>query len=423
MLLIAALTGIQAWALLRLRAESSRSAAALSAVSYGIRLSHQLAQIPILKQPVMDPEALAYFRRLVESLEQIEPDVDQISLIDDGVVIFQKRQLDALTPPALKADAGRVTIRKEKLAVGTTLRPVLTVVRQTRNPAGTVRELRISLDKERIEQRFPDAVPELPGFSYAFATVAGSFLLCLLTTLWLLRREMTRQRQQRMDEHLAFAGAMAGGLLHDFRNPMSAIKLDAQLLQSEAAKPEGGRPERMIELAGRIDSTLNRIDHLLQEFLVLSKPDPARRARMELNACVADCAELLKLRFERASLALQVTMTPEPLYGLGHPGQFKRALLNLLNNAEHFAPTHSTVQVSLRAERGAAILDVMDEGPGIPAARRETVFEMFHSTRPGGTGLGLALARTAIEHCGGTLRAIAPPKGKGACFRIEIPVI
>jgi signal transduction histidine kinase len=74
-----------------------------------------------------------------------------------------------------------------------------------------------------------------------------------------------------------------------------------------------------------------------------------------------------------------------------------------------------------RVKGGRVRLEVEDEGEGIPKGSREKAFEMFWTTRPQGTGLGLFLARAAVEKCGGRLEAVEPRGGRGACLRMELP--
>ena len=156
--------------------------------------------------------------------------------------------------------------------------------------------------------------------------------------------------------------------------------------------------------------------------MVIYKPDAAARERFDLNTGVQDCIELVKHRFAKAGINVVVALSPTPLYVQGYPVQFKRTLSNVLNNAEHFSPADSTVTVQTRREQKQAIVTVTDEGPGIPRADRNRIFEIFFSRRPGGTGIGLALAKTAVENCGGTIDVETPASGKGSRFVIRIPI-
>jgi signal transduction histidine kinase len=168
--------------------------------------------------------------------------------------------------------------------------------------------------------------------------------------------------------------------------------------------------------------TIDRLDGLLAEFLVISRPEGDARETFEINACVLDCIEMLKMRFQKAGLFFQADLAPVRLMARGFPAQFKRALLNIMTNAEQFSPPRGRVTIRSRAEKKYALITITDEGPGIPPSEKKKIFDLFYSNRPGGTGIGLALARAAVENCGGEIECQTPPAGKGALFIIRIPV-
>jgi len=101
--------------------------------------------------------------------------------------------------------------------------------------------------------------------------------------------------------------------------------------------------------------------------------------------------------------------------------QFKQALINLLVNARQVLKSGGTVTVRTRAgSHGEVVVEVADDGPGIPAEARDRIFEVFYSSRGGGTGLGLPIARQIVERHGGTI-TLAGAEGQGTTFRIRLP--
>jgi len=240
---------------------------------------------------------------------------------------------------------------------------------------------------------------------------------------WAFRRERRLERRRRREEHLAFSGVLANGIVHDFRNPMSSLRLDAQLLAQEAARGEGARLEKIGERARRLKGTLDRMEAVFREFSTLARPDGTAgdAGRVRLDECARECADMLAPRFEEAGTALDLQgLAPAEADGSG--AALKRAVLNILDNAlRHSGGGGKTVRVRSGRGGGVAWLEVEDEGPGIPRALRERVFDLFYTTRPQGTGLGLFLARTAVEKCGGRLAAAEPRAGRGARLRMEFP--
>jgi len=420
-LLIAGVAIVNLWLLVNLYEGTARSSATLTAIQYGLLVTRDLEKQPFLSQGGSGREDAAQFGRIVDSLQMVDPGLEYVSVTEGGAIIYHKQARLAAAQTA-GISTNPVSMGRKKLWVGTNMIPVITFTRTFRSPEGRARDLQVAFRKDVFEREHAGAATAMTAmFRISLLTLIVSFGLCLLAVIGLVRRELIWQKRQRFNEHLSFAGAMAGSIIHAFRNPMSALRLDAQLLQHEAAKGPAGRPVRMRELAGRITRTIDRMDTLLGEFLVIYKPDAASRERFDLNTGVQDCIELVKHRFAEAGIKVLLELSPAPLCCRGYPVQFKRALANVLNNAEHFAPAGSTVRVQTRRERALAVVTVSDEGPGIPRADRSRIFDLFFSRRPGGTGIGLALAKTAVENCGGAIELETPPFGKGSRFVIRIP--
>ncbi len=425
-LLIASVAIINLWLLVNLYENTARSSSTLSAIQYGLLMTRDLEQQPFFSKSAMGKEDVEQFGRVVDALQMVDPGLEYVSVSEHGAIVYHKQA--RLAPEPAKSTGlttnhpETVSMGRKKLWVGTNMIPVITFTRTLRSPEGRARDLQVAFRKNVFEREHAGTTMAVTTlFQMSLLTLVVSFGLCLLAVIGLVRRELIWQKRQRLNEHLAFAGAMAGSIIHDFRNPMSAMRLDAQLLQHETAKGPAGRPERLLDLANRITQTIDRMDTLLGEFLVIYKPDAATRERFDLNTCVQDCIELVKHRFAKAGIRVVLVLAPTPLYVQGYPVQFKRAFSNVLNNAEHFSPAHSTVTVQTRGDHDQAMVSVTDEGPGIPRADRGRIFEIFFSRRPGGTGIGLALAKTAVENCGGTIDMETPASGKGSRFIIRLP--
>lgn len=426
-LLIAGVAITNLWLLVNLYESTARSSSTLSAIQYGLLVTRDLEQQPFFVKNTTAKEDAEQFGRVVDALQMVDPGLEYVSVSEGGAIIYHKQARLASEPiKSVESITNRpetVSMGRKKLWVGTNMIPVITFTRTFRSPEGRARDLQVAFRKNVFEREHAGATTAVTTmFKMSLLTLVVSFGLCLLAVIGLVRRELIWQKRQRLNEHLSFAGAMAGSIIHDFRNPMSAMRLDAQLLQVETAKGSAGRPERLLDLANRITQTIDRMDTLLGEFLVIYKPDAAARERFDLNTCVQDCIELVKHRFAKAGIRIVLELSPTPLYVQGYPVQFKRALSNVLNNAEHFSPADSTVTVQTQEENKKAMVTVTDEGPGIPQADRSHIFEIFFSRRPGGTGIGLALAKTAVENCGGVIDVETPPSGKGSRFVIRIPM-
>ena len=428
-LLIAGLAGANLWFLVKVYEQGVRSTATLSVLQYGTLLTKHLARQPFLQTAQPAPADSDQFSRAVDLLQHIEPGLEYVTITENNIVIFHRESTPPTTTsqnetPSQPASDERTRISPKKMFIGSNIVPVITFTRKLTPNDGRERNLQIALKKEVVEREQAGASTAITAmFHLSLITMAVSLGLCLLAIIWLVRRELGWERRRGQDEHLAFAGAVASSIIHDFRNPMSAMRLDAQLLQQEATKEAAAcRPQRMNELATRINTTIDRLDILLLEFLLIAKPEVVERERFDINTCLHDCLDLLKLRFEKAGIRIETVLTDQTLPIRGYPVQFKRALLNILNNAEHFSPAGSAVTIRTRLEDAIAVVEIADEGPGIPAKDRRRIFDLFVSHRPGGTGIGLALTKTAVENCGGEVSVRPGPHGKGSCFVIRVPL-
>lgn len=409
--------------------KASRLSAAKSTIDYGVHISQWLAEQPFVQGTQNEKEDAENFNRTVDWLQKMEGAVQYVAVSEDKIVLYQKQmgagagktENDFTRPPPTRR--GQTTIGRKKIVLGTNILPVITFSMSQMTPDGHQRMLEFGLNKAIIDRQNAGAAAALSRMFYlSLATIAIAFAVCLAAIIGLVHREMVWQKRRRLDEHLAFAGAVAGSVLHDFRNPLSAMRLDAQLLHGEVTKGNECLPERLVELAQRIVKTIDRIDGLLAEFLTLAKPEKNERETFDVNACVIDCLELLKTRFEKSGLTLTTDLTKEPLPVAGFPVQFKRALLNIMTNAEQFSPPTGKITIQTCMEKKYALIKITDEGPGVPHSERKKIFDLSYSKRPGGIGIGLALARTAIENCDGNITAETPPDGKGAFFVVKIPL-
>lgn len=214
-------------------------------------------------------------------------------------------------------------------------------------------------------------------------------------------------------EALAAVGEMAAGLAHEVRNPLSAIHGAAQVVSAGA---DGARAREMLEV---IQDESARLGRVVGEFLDYARPSSPRRESVDL----ADLARRA-LRTAEAAGATPVAEIREEAgtpRALGDPDQILRVLENLLRNAREAAGPAGRVRIEIaREEDGRARLRIEDDGPGVPPDQVPDLFKPFHTTKPGGTGLGLALVHRIVETHGGEIRYAGRP-GAGAVFTILLP--
>lgn len=412
------------WLVNRVQQETSRIAATRTVVSQGGQIAAVLAGHPaVTNVEAAGEEGLT---RLVDGMHAAEDSIEYVSVTRGGVTVFHRptTPIDATAPDSLenREAIGRTGVILRRISVRGKPVPVVVFTRDVPSPDGTPFTVEVALRHEAVDSRQAATSTAVTAmFRVALATVVTALLGCMAIVALLIRREWRRQEQRRREEHLAFSGVLANGIAHDFRNPMSSLRLDVQMLEREVGNESGMRRERVSSLASRIRGTLDRMDKVFQEFLYLSRPEDSRREPVDLRTLVRECLDIMAPRFEHTGITPATDLPAVPVPVAVHPSSFKRALVNVLANAEQFAGPAGSLRVAAVVTGNSVRLDVCDSGPGIPPSDRKRVFDMFYTTRPEGTGLGLYLARSAVERSGGAIEALEAPGG-GTCIRITLPL-
>lgn len=229
-------------------------------------------------------------------------------------------------------------------------------------------------------------------------------------------REMVSQIES--SRQMAVLGEFAANLSHEVRNPLTSIKLNLQKLErADRARDLANRAGRPLEIALR---EVARLDTVVRGVLDLARLRPAQPIACSLHTLAEETLEAVGgqgegVQVERAFISDDDSIEVDP-------SQVKGALLNLVLNALDAMPGGGTLRVGTVHNDGRIRLSVEDSGPGIPALVRAEIFRPFYSTKSSGTGLGLPLARRAVEENGGTL-VLAPERAlSGTEFVIEFPL-
>ncbi len=237
------------------------------------------------------------------------------------------------------------------------------------------------------------------------------------TSLEMANRELRdSQEQLRRADRLSALGEIAAGLAHEIRNPLAGVKGALEIIASRVTE---GTPEA--EFAGIGSKELARLEGLVSEFLTYARPhDPALRAT-DVHEIVERVAALLRAESERKGVTLEFERPVAlPLLGLD-PEQMTQVIFNVVLNAIQATAAPGRVRIRESVEPGWGVIDVVDEGPGIPPEHALRVFDPFFTTKPRGTGLGLAISLRIVTAHRGTIEAM-PASPSGTVFRIRLPL-
>jgi two-component system, NtrC family, sensor histidine kinase HydH len=235
------------------------------------------------------------------------------------------------------------------------------------------------------------------------------------------KKQREREAQEEHASRLAYIGTLASGLAHEIRTPLTAIKLNLDLLREEASAVEAskrGEHTRRLELIRR---EVDGLQNLLSEFLAFAKPPRLEMLPTDLNQLLWDTAQFLApacaQRHIQVVTDFQKGLYPIPL----DQHQFGRGVvINLLTNAMEQIGEHGTIILRTRETPDFIEAVIEDNGGGVPAELEGRIFELFFSTKEHGTGLGLAIARRIVEEHSGEILLENHP-GQGATFIIRLP--
>ena len=227
------------------------------------------------------------------------------------------------------------------------------------------------------------------------------------------------ERDARMQQRLAAVGEMAAGIAHEIRNPLASMSGSIQLLRQELQLTED--QTQLMDIVMRESDRLNRT---IGQFLAYARPRRFSVARLDLRRAVRDTALLLRHGAEVDERhTIDVDVPSEAVWCEADEGQVKQILWNLATNGIRAMPDGGRLRLGARLDPGQieAILEVQDDGVGIPEAELETIFQPFHSGFAQGTGLGMAIVYRIVHDYGGEIRVTSQP-GVGTTVQARLPV-
>jgi signal transduction histidine kinase len=288
---------------------------------------------------------------------------------------------------------------------------------------GNLGSLRIGLSPAKLRQRTEVLRRDLLRKMTWIVVVSLAVLGSGYAIIWLLLVRARRlEEQAREADRLAYIGTLAAGLAHEIRNPLNSLNLNMQLLEEEirhGSELPGGR--RLLSITRQ---EIGRLERLVTDFLLYARPRPLDLEEVAPGVLLERVRELLAAEIQSRGARLKVEDGSGGALVRADPGQITQLLLNLVSNA--LAATEECgrppeLVLAARLEGNRLALSVEDNGVGIPPEHRERIFEVFYSTRKGGTGLGLAVVERIARAHGGELEVESRP-GVGTRVAVVLPV-
>lgn len=252
----------------------------------------------------------------------------------------------------------------------------------------------------------------LPPAEAAAAVISVDKLLDLELAIMLRHYQLDSEERllahehRVQDEKLGAMRTLTAGLAHEVRNPLNAAQLQLELLSRRLRR--AGDDPRLTEPTQLVQGELARLTRLLNELLSFARPSSLAAVEHELVVLVHHVLEIERPLAAARDVALTVN-APTTVTAEVDAGKVHQIVQNLVRNAIEAAPAGGHVGVML-AERGAqAVLEVTDDGPGIPADVLPRLYEPFFSTKDGGTGMGMAIVHSLVTQHGGLIDVASQP--------------
>ena len=223
-----------------------------------------------------------------------------------------------------------------------------------------------------------------------------------------------------LDLSAASLAKLSGGIAHEIRNPLAAVSNAAQLLEESDQIPDADR--RLVDIIRKQSQRMNRI---VENILQLSRREKSRPDIFELKPWLTDMAHEFRESLQGVEVGLEDGGAPDGLNVLFDRSQLQQVVWKLVENASQHAgrdgePPRVVLRVTAPGGAGYCVIDVCDNGPGIPAEKIGRIFEPFFTTRKHGSGLGLYIARQLCEANQAELTVDSSPD-RGTQFHIRVP--
>lgn len=229
-----------------------------------------------------------------------------------------------------------------------------------------------------------------------------------------LRTERCRVEGERR-ERLAVIGELCTGVAHGIQNPLAAIRSSSELMLDLGTMDADTRAR-----AEDVLTECTRLSNRVRRLLTFARSPDSHREPVRVGEVVEDIAAELASRFAERNITLDCHMGNDPLVVLADRHELASVFLELFANALDHTPSGGRVDVQALETPEHVVVLVRDNGPGVPEGTAKHIFDLFFTTKDGGSGVGLAWARRVVKSTGGTLE-IEPGQRSGATFRLTLP--
>jgi signal transduction histidine kinase len=344
-----------------------------------------------------------------EIFSALKDNVDQImGNLQDGLMLFTSDSRVVLVSASVERFLGRP--RRELL--GRTVKEIFT--RDSALGALVLDgfQLRNPIAQSEVESSNTKRVQ----ISLDFIQEKGSPIGALLT---LRDKESVRRIKDEFEisRQMSLSGRTTRGVAHEVKNPINAIVLHLQLLQSKLRQIDPDT-RRHIDIIG---NEIHRLDRVVQILVDFTRPRDLHLEELDLRRLLEDVIMLATPDTEQHGVTVNRSLGTEPLGVRVDPDRMKEAFLNVIINGMQAMPNGGTLSISARRDEDSVVTEIRDQGIGIPHDLQEKIFELYFTTRKGGSGIGLAQTYQALQWHYGSID-FETVEGQGTTFRLRLPI-
>lgn len=229
-----------------------------------------------------------------------------------------------------------------------------------------------------------------------------------------ITEKLQMDEQHRQTEMLNVLGELAAGIAHEIKNPLTSVKGFIQLLQ--------GKIDGYSMYFNIMMTELDRIDSIINELLILAKPQAVQYKNTNIIKIMQETIELLQVQTLMDNVKIKTNFKHDDISFYCEPNHLKQVFINILKNAIEVSKKNSSVLVEISIETEKYIkISITDFGKGIPEQRLKKLGEPFYTTKERGTGLGLMVSFKIVKEYGGKIN-VESEVGKGTTFHIFLPI-
>src|SRR5690349_17369654 len=225
--------------------------------------------------------------------------------------------------------------------------------------------------------------------------------------------------QLKVSERLAALGRITAGVAHEVKNPLNSMRLWLENLKESLSYDGDSTASR--QAVQVLDKEIDRLDQVVKRFLDFTRPMDVRLEATQLADLLKEVLEIAKPQLEKANILLATLLPIDVPEVYVDRALLKQAVLNLVLNAAEAMPTGGQLRLVLSRRSEMAEITVGDTGDGIPPENQQKIFQLFFTTRPGGSGIGLASTFRIVQLHNGSID-FTSEVGRGTTFRIELPL-